>query len=400
MVTTKQIDVRLPRPHEGQRKVLRSSARFKVVICGRRWGKSLVGQDAGVNGMLRGKQVAYVTPTYLLAKKFYRAYIKKIPKALIKSTNKSDLEITLITGGFIKFFSGEVLGHFRGWKFHLVIIDEAAYIPDLEKEWTESIRPTLTDYKGEALFISTPRGQNFFYALCLRGQNGTKGYETFHYSTYDNPHIAKSEIDEARDELPEAVFKQEYLAIAGEDANNPFGSKNIDKNIRKEVSGKPPVVYGIDLAKYNDWTVIFGLDEDGEFAYFDRFQMPWELTKDKIASLPGDVLKVLDATGVGDVILEDLITRGVTNLEGFVFTAESKPRIIYEFIKDVEKGTVTYNDITAKEMHVYEYQYSSKGKLSFNAQSGFHDDTIAAAALANHYRKYFARVSSWGLSAA
>jgi hypothetical protein len=258
------------------------------------------------------------------------------------------------------------------------------------------IRPTLTDYKGKAIFISTPKGKNFFHAIYLKGLNREESFVSFHYSSYDNPYIDKEEIDSAKENLPEAVFNQEYLAIPLSDANNPFGTDNINKNIITNFSTNPTVVYGIDVAKTYDWSVITGLDESGSMTYFDRFKLSWELTKDKISLLPSDTMKVIDATGVGDVIYESL-SMEVSNVEPFKFTGESKPKLIYELIKDVEKGETKYNQTTADEMQVFEFKYSSTGHIKFEAQSGYHDDCVMAIAMANHYRKFFTRITNWRL---
>jgi len=127
----------------------------------------------------------------------------------------------------IRFFTGERLDNLRGLKFHLVLIDEASFIPDLEDGWINSIRPTLTDYRGKAIFLSTPRGKNYFYSLFLKGQGGDNNWESFKFSTYDNPFIDKEEIDSARLQMPDVAFRQEYLADPSENAANPFGSVRI-----------------------------------------------------------------------------------------------------------------------------------------------------------------------------
>jgi hypothetical protein len=398
----KEVLVTLPTPHVGQRQVLRSTARWRVLRAGRRWGKSLVAQDEGIKRLLRGERVAYVAPVFKMCKKFFRLFCRKIPKSLIAETNKSDLEISLITGGYIVFHSGEAIDNIRSDKFHFVIVDEAAFIKDFESAWNESIRPTLTDYKGGALFISTPRGMNFFYALCMKGANKEDGYEEFYFTTYDNPHIDKSEIDSARADLPEDVFNQEYLAVALENAANPFGAKYVNNGKTEEVSTKPVVCYGIDIAKTGgDFTVIIGLDEDRQLAYFDRFQGPWQKTKDAIKALPEGVLKVMDATTYGNVMFENLQMEGVNNIIGHVFTNSTKVQMVYELVLDVQQTTLSYNSIIAAEMLTYEYQYNARTQvLTFNAQSGFHDDTLSALMLANHYSKNFAIVQNWRLYAA
>ena len=134
-------------------------------------------------------------------------------------------------------------------------------------------------------------------------------WQSFKFTTYDNPYIDPQEIDDARRQLPEVVFEQEYMANPAENAANPFGSQYIRKCIQP-VTTMPVVAYGIDLAKSVDWTVIVGLDEDGNVAYFDRFQMDWHNTKQTILRLPKCPILV-DSTGVGDPILEDLQREGV-----------------------------------------------------------------------------------------
>lgn len=391
-----QVNLTLPKPHRGQQQVLDSTARFKVLQCGRRWGKSLISQIISIIGIVNGKHVAYVTPTYQLSKIFFQDILKQIPLKLIKSANKTDLVIELITGGTLSFLTGERLDNFRGRKFHTIILDEAAYIPDLELAWLNSIRPTLTDYKGNALFISTPRGKNYFYSLFLKGENKEDGYESFHFISYDNPHIAASEIDAAQLELPDAAFRQEYLAEPGENTANPFGTDNIKNNTITELSKKETQVIGIDLGKHNDYTVITGLDADGAMSLFERFKLPWALTIDKIQKLPSYCLKAVDSTGVGDAVFEQLSTT-CSNVTGFKFSSTSKPQVVMELVKDLELGKVKVNQETANEMMVFEYKIQPSGHIKYEAISGFHDDTVMALAMANHYLKQaaFANYKGW-----
>ena len=111
-----KIDIRLPRPHEAQKLFLDDTTRFRVLMCGRRWGKSLISQSEAIKSGLAKKSVAYVTPTYLLAKYFFEELTTRLPDNVYTS-NKSDLVINFITGGYIQFFTGERLDNFRGRKF-------------------------------------------------------------------------------------------------------------------------------------------------------------------------------------------------------------------------------------------------------------------------------------------
>jgi hypothetical protein len=369
--------IELPTPHANQEKILNADKRYIVVMCGRRFGKSELSQILIIKEALKGGQVAYITPTYGLAEVFF----ERLSKVLPFKSNIKKLKIYCPNEGSIEFFTGERLDNLRGRKFHLVIVDEAAFIADLEDGWNNSIRPTLTDYEGKAVFLSTPRGKNFFYSLFMK--QGENDWQSFKFSTYDNPHINPREIDEARIQLPEVVFEQEYMANPSENSANPFGNAFIKRCV-KPISAQPIVCYGIDLAKSVDYTVIIGLDKDGNVAYFDRFQMDWHNTKETIKRLPPAPI-VVDSTGVGDPILEDLLREGV-NIEGLKFTSQSKQQLMEGLASAIQQGRIGFPEgVIVDELDVFEYQFTSHG-VRYSAPSGFHDDTVMALALAwqNH----------------
>jgi len=364
--------IEVPEAHINQDKILESEARFIVVMCGRRFGKSELSQIKIITEAVQGKQIAYITPTYSLAKVFFNRLIHALPFL----NNKSDLKLSFPNGGSVEFFTGERLDNLRGRKFHWVIVDEASFIPDLEQGWLNSIRPTLTDYKGRALFLSTPRGKNYFYSLFMKDE---QGWESFKFTTYDNPYIDKTEIDEARTQLPEAVFEQEYMANPMENAANPFGSSQIRSCIQP-LSTREIVSFGIDLAKSTDFTAIIGLDSGGNVAYFDRFQMDWNSTKQAILQLPKKPM-LIDSTGVGDPIVEDLQREG-RHIMGLKFTQVSKQQLMLGLQTAIQSRKIGYPEgHIVKELEVFEYQYSATG-VKYSAPSGFHDDCVMALALA------------------
>jgi len=366
----------LPQPHTNQQKILDSKTRFRVVMCGRRFGKSELSQIEIITNALVGKNVAYITPTYQLARVFFEKLIKAVPF----ESNKSELSIKFPNDGSVEFFTGERLDNLRGRKFHLVVIDEASFIPNLEEGWLNSIRPTLTDYKGRALFLSTPKGKNFFYSLYLK--NGESDWESFKFTTYDNPHIDKTEIDDARTQIPQVVFEQEYMANPSENAANPFGSAFI-KQCTFEVSHEPPIAFGVDLAKSVDFTAIIGLDKNGSVCHFERFQKDWRQTKQVINSLP-KVPILMDSTGVGDPIFEDLQRDGV-NVQGYKFSSTSKQQLMEGLASAIHQRKITFPEghIT-QELEIFEYQYTSFG-VKYSAPPGFHDDCVMALGLAWHH---------------
>lgn len=371
----------LPQPHINQQGILDNSSRFRVVLCGRRFGKSELSQIELITKALIGQQVAYITPTYNLAKTFF----DKLAKAVPFPSNRSELTISFPNEGSVQFFTGERLDNLRGRKFHFVVIDEASFIPDLEDGWLNSIRPTLTDYKGRALFLSTPKGKNFFYSLYMKGLSGEQDWASFKYSTYDNPYIDKAEIDDAKRQLPEIVFEQEYMANPSENAANPFGYAYI-KQCTFPLSINPVVCYGIDLAKSVDYTVITGLDKNGSVCYFERFQRDWRQTKETIRGLIQAPI-LIDSTGVGDPIFEDL-QRDNIPVMGFKFSSTTKQQLMEGLASAIQQRKITFPEgpIT-EELLIFEYQYTAHG-VKYSAPSGFHDDCVMSLAMAwQHFQR-------------
>lgn len=366
--------IELSEPHINQQRILDSSSRFRVIMCGRRFGKSELSQIEIISEALKGNNVAYITPTYKLAKTFF----EKLIKIVQFEHNKSDLIIHFPNNGSVEFFTGERLDNLRGRKFHFVVVDEASFIPNLEDGWLNSIRPTLTDYKGRALFLSTPRGKNYFYQLyCKQDQD----WESYKFTTYDNPYIDVDEINDARRQLPEAVFEQEYMANPMENAANPFGSNFINL-CTKPLSPLEPMYYGIDLAKSVDWTVIIGLDINGNVAYYNRFQKDWATTKETILTLDRSKPIMIDSTGVGDAITEDM-QKHFQRMYGFKYTAQSKQQLMELLASTIHKQEIGFPEGPIKsELEIFEYVYTSTG-VRYNAPDGYHDDCVNALGLAN-----------------
>jgi hypothetical protein len=384
------IQIKLPKLHSKQLSVWNSNAKIKVLSCGRQSGKSYLAKCIAIKYMLEGKKVAYFCHKFDLSKTFYNELLALLPGAIVERQNSSSLSIKLITGGVIQFYSGEATDTIRGNTIHLALVDEAAFYKDLEQSYTEHISPTLARYNGDIIFLSSPKGKGYFHSLYTKALSGEDGYEGWSFTCYDNPHLSFEYIEQKKKELPKAVFEQEYLALEMANADNPFGTDNIIANTIAELSKQPSVVYGIDIARgkgtNGDWTVIVGLDQYGVMSYFDRFQSPFWQIKEKIKALPAPVLKVMDSTGMGDPILEELAMT-VPNIQGFTFTSTSKPQLMIDLIKNVEQGTIKYNETTASEMHNFEYTYTSTGHIKYAAAKNYKDDCIMATAIALKYKK-------------
>lgn len=203
--------------HPAQSSIAIDTHRFRVVCCGRRFGKTtLAVYEMIARALYRNDcNISYVAPTYQQARDIAWQDLKKICLPATNRVNESRLEIVLntILGGTstITLRGWESIETMRGQKFHMVVIDEVASMRNWFTNWQEVIRPTLTDYKGEALFISTPKGFNHFYDIFNLEATDTD-YKSFHFTSYDNPFIPFEELEKAKQELTEDRFAQEYMA--------------------------------------------------------------------------------------------------------------------------------------------------------------------------------------------
>ena len=210
-------------PHDGQKKLMREAKRFNMVNCGRRWGKTTIGsfllsQPAlGHNEFFKSAYpVAWFSPSYKSLSEVWKT-MKRILNPVIADKSEQLKELELITGGRIDFWSLDNPDSGRGRKYKRIIVDEVAIIRNFPDTWKQTLRPTLTDYKGDAFFFSTPKGKsNHWYEFC---QNTGKDWQYFHMPTWTNPYIPKSEIESAKQDLPLQEYLQEYeaefLVIAG-----------------------------------------------------------------------------------------------------------------------------------------------------------------------------------------
>ena len=201
--------------HKKQGIVYKSKARFKVLIAGRRFGKTILAiitllLEALLN---ENRYLWYVAPTYRQAKMIAWRLLKNIiPKGEVVKINESELSIEFRNGSQIELKGADNEDSLRGTGLDGLVIDEFASIFNNWSVWNEVLRPTLTDKKGWALFIGTPKGKDALFELFLKGQKKEDDFESWQFKTLDNPYIDPIEVDKARQELPGRYFRQEYEA--------------------------------------------------------------------------------------------------------------------------------------------------------------------------------------------
>jgi hypothetical protein len=223
--------------------------------------------------------------------------------------------------------------------------------------------------------------------LFNRGLTDDPDWQSFRASTLENPYIPAEEVEIARRELPPEVFAQEFEGVPTDDGANPFGLDAIRRAVQSDDRLVPtePVVYGVDLARSLDYTVVVGLDAYRRIVTLDRWQAPWAVTKQKVRDMVGQTPIVADATGVGDAIVADLQVMGV-NVTPHVFTHPSKLRLMQRLVAAFQGDELRISDTSSAkwlvaELETFEFTYTATG-VKYEAPPGEHDDGVMALALA------------------
>ncbi len=382
--------VKLFQPHPGQRAILQHPARFKVVACGRRFGKTETGKILLVERALAGAVGWWISPTYRMADEVWRD-LKAALDGAIARKNEEMRRLDVIGGGVIRVRSGRNPDGLRGSGLDLAVLDEAAYLhPDV---WRAAIRPALSDRRGEALFLSTPRGRNWFWGVWMTGQSASHpDWMSWRFPTSANPLIDPAEIEAARASLPERVFREEYLAEFQDDGGLVFRRVEACATVPPGGSPEPGAryVFGVDWAREDDFTCIAVLDAGARrLVALDRFnEIGWALQRGRLAALaerwrPEAIWA--EANSIGGPNIEALQAEGLPVIP-FTTTATSKGPLIEALALALERGELAIlpDPALLSELGAYRLERLPSGRFRYGAPPGGHDDCVIALALAWH----------------
>ncbi len=383
------LNLELPRLHAGQQRCIQEGRRFNVLCMGRRWGKSAFGLQRLITGALAGRSVAWMSPTYKMLREVWRS-AKRLLRAVISAVNTQEKRIELMGGGVIDFWSLENPEAIRGRRYALLVIDEAAMVGELQEIWQLVLRPTLTDYRGGAWLLSTPKGRNFFWHCWSLGQEERDPeWRSWQMPTASNPFIAPEEIQAAQRELPELVFSQEYLAQFLDDASSVFRRVLPAATAQAQQAGQRGhnYVFGVDWARQGDFSVISVLDTTlHQQVALERFnQVDYEVQVGRLQGLYERFrpqLIIAEQNSIGVPLLEKLQRLGLP-VQPFVTSNASKMQIIDALALAFERGDLQIlNDpVQLAELQGFGMERLPSGLVRYGAPSGLHDDTVMALAI-------------------
>lgn len=391
----------LPKLYDKQRDAVYDDARYVVIEASTKSGKTAGCIIWQLSRVMRDKNRMshwWVAPTYQQAKiamSRVQAMLRRSRAGGLADFNRSSLKATFENGATWNFMTGEKPDNLYGEDVADAVMDEASRS---RRESWHAVRSTLTATKGPIRIIGNVKGRgNWMYELARRAESGESEMSYYKLTAWDAVEagvLDKSEVEDAKEKLPEHVFQELYLAEPSDDGGNPFGYESIDECTIREIDpaqgdtidwaqGADPVAWGWDLAKSQDWTVGVGLDDDKNVTRFCRWRKPWRATMSEIKRRVGGDPALVDSTGAGDPILEQL-QADCPEVEGYNFTSKSKQRLMEGLSVAIQSSEVAYPPgQIVNELEVFEFEHYRSG-VRYEAPTGMHDDCVDALGLAVH----------------
>jgi len=389
-------NIKLYKPHPKQREIheaLETDIKYCIVSIGRQFGKTLFAENQAVKWGLENKnwKIGWISPTYKQAKKVFKEIAKALADCIyVIGVNRGDLVIEFNNGSVIQFYSAEAYDSIRGETFDALICDEFAFFRP--EAWNEVLKATVLVRGKKVLILSTPKGKNQFYNLFNLAEHNSN-YISFRGSSYDNPFIDPEEIREAERNLPDHVFKQEYLAEFLDNGSSVF--RNI-KECVKSSNNTSSLYAGIDLGRSDDYTVLTIVDNNNVEVYSERWRhMEWSSIINNIVEQLNKFRPntLVESNGAQDAIFEQIRNKVAYNknsIQPFVTTSKSKQNIVEDLIVKFENkdiGIIGY-DWQINELEVFTYEYNLKTRaIKYSAPIGLHDDYVMSRAITNHALK-------------
>jgi phage terminase large subunit-like protein len=383
--------LKLPSFHPRQAEIAMHPARFRVAAAGRRFGKTRLGAALCVKTAADGGRAWWVAPTYPVAMvgwRLIRRLALQVPGAEVR---QSERLVSFPNGGEIQVRSADNPDSLRGEGLDFVVFDECAFIH--EDAWQEAVRPALADRRGRALFISTPKGRNWFWRLWQRCiDDHDHEWHGWQLPTAANPYIAPSEIEAARLGLPERIFSQEFLAQFLDDAGGVFRRVMEAATATEQAGaiGGHTYTFGVDWGRSGDFTAIAVYDAGmGAIVALDRFnQIDYQVQLSRLTALyerfrPSAI--VAEANSIGQPLIEQMQRDGLPVVP-FMTTNASKAVAVDALALAFERGALRIipDPVLISELQAYEGTRLSSGMTRYGAPDGLHDDTVMAVMLAYH----------------
>lgn len=382
-------------PRDYQLDFIRAPQRFKIAVWHRRCGKS----KTVLNEQVRRSQLKkgvyyYILPTYRAAKNVvWDTMVQEhIPEELILRKNQNDLTIYYKNGSIHRFVGCEEPDQHRGINPIDVVFDEYSEIK--EEMWTAIIQPVLRENGGTATFIYTPKGKNHSWKLLQIAKENPKEWYWSVKSIHDTNAYEEEELKSIKAQTPLALFQQEYECAFLDGASQLFrGVRECLYDTRLPLEPEGIFQLGVDLAKYNDWTVLTPFNINSFVVYpqdrFNNVDWPTQETRiEAVARRYGGARIKIDSTGVGDPIVDSLRSKGlnISESDAINFSGVRRENLLTHLAMLVEnrKIKIPNDEGLISELEAFRFEMTDNGKVKLTVPRGIHDDRVMSLALAVH----------------
>ncbi len=400
-------------PHPGQRRILAARKPRNVACMGRRFGKTHLMQEvilnlpggalAGFDGSGRkGLPTAWYAPNDSYFQKVFQGIAQQYAPVIRRATSAPRPLIEFVNGGSIDFWTLEnPMKCGRGNFYARVVVDEAAHARHLKDAWEKTIEYTLADLNGDAWFISTPYGRNYFWELWQKGNPDNPKADTALWAAHtapsmDNPHLPDGWMQDKRQSTPERVFAQEVLAQFLQDGAGVFRRVTeavdpalpTDAHHARDTQDGRSYVIGVDWGRTNDFTVFTTIDaKSGAVVAVDRFtDVDYAVQLARLQALHQRFPRapiLAESNSMGGPLIEQL-QRMRLPVRAFHTTAASKAQAIEALALAFENGAIRIPSLPwlVEELMAFDQERLPSGAMRYGAPKGGHDDGVMSLAIA------------------
>lgn len=414
MATVAKLNIKFTKTQEKAWRILNmANCKELVLAWSRQSGKSVFLEFCCIYFLLKKwANIGYITPQFAHSRKVYSDIIKILePTGLIKTANASTLQIELINGNRLSFFSAESPTAIRGNSFRgLVVCDEAAFINDTTSDgqdfFNSILMPTCKSYKPKLIYASTPLAKSgTFYTKFMRGQEGHPHTETpnkvysIKATIYDDSLITAEEIEEIKDSIPEASFKREFMVEFMDNAMSAFTDYTDKFTLKKQIDFNQPLWIGVDFHSVgSDSTVVSLINADDDVwqieikGGLDAQYRQIANILDKCKKL---VIAYMESNSIGEVMLNEVkkLTKQKSKIIEWCTTNESKEIQVGLVQTHLTKDMMHFEESNKQlknQFDTFGYSISKTRKITYAALSGHHDDRVLSLMIAMQAKEDYA----------
>ena len=414
MATVAKLNLKFTKTQEKAWRILNmANCKELVLAWSRQSGKSVFLEFCCIYFLLKKwANIGYITPQFAHSRKVYSDIIKILePTGLIKTANASTLQIELINGNRLSFFSAESPTAIRGNSFRgLVVVDEAAFINDTTSDgqdfFNSILMPTCKAYKPKVIYASTPLAKSgTFYTKFMRGQEGHPHTDTpnkvysIKATIYDDSLITAEEIEEIKNSIPEASFKREFMVEFMDNAMSAFTDYTDKFTLKKQIDFNQPLWIGVDFHSVGSDSTIVSLINADDDVWQIEIKGGLDAQYRQIANILDKckklVIAYMESNSIGEVMLNEVkkLTKQKSKIIEWCTTNESKEIQVGLVQTHLTKDMMHFEESNKQlknQFDTFGYAISKTRKITYAALSGHHDDRVLSLMIAAQSKEDYA----------